>query len=191
MDSASQNSGAELRNELRSDASTITDTAKQRLQSEVDSRKSTAATQAKSVSSALESAADQLNDSPAWLRSAFQQGAQTLQRFADQVEQKDSRELTRDVQQLARQNPGTFLAGCAAIGFAAARVLKAGAEQTSQGQGDYGQGDYAQSSYSYDQQPATAGAYDPYAAQPASGSSPMFGGASGTQTGYSTQGGAL
>jgi hypothetical protein len=190
MDTASQNSGAELREELRSDASTITDTAKQRLQSEVDSRKGTAAQQAKSVSSALESAADQLNDSPAWLRSTFQQGAQTLQRFADQIEQKDTRELTRDVQQLARQNPGTFLAGCAALGFAAARVLKAGAEQTSQS--DYGQGDYRESSYGYDQQAATtAGAYDPYAAQPATGSAPMFGGASGTQTGYSTQGGAL
>jgi len=128
METSSQTNSDELREELRGDAQTLTDSAKQRLQSEADARKGTAATQAKTLSSALESAAGELSDSPQWLRSLFEQGAQTLQRFADTIEQKDSRQLTRDVQQLARDNPGTFLAGCAAAGFAAARVMKAGAE---------------------------------------------------------------
>jgi hypothetical protein len=121
-----------LRSELRSDAATITDTTKQRVHSEVNARKGTAADQTRSLSSALDAAASELQDSPHWLRSAFEQGAQTLQRFADTVESKDSRELTREVQQLARAHPGTFLAGCAMAGFAAARVLKSGAEDTSQ-----------------------------------------------------------
>jgi hypothetical protein len=118
--------GGELREELRGDAQTVTNTAKQRLLAEADARKGTAADQAKSLSSALETAAGELSNSPAWLRSVFEQGAQTLQRFAETIEQKDSRQITRDVQNLARQHPGTFLAGCAAAGFAAARVLKAG-----------------------------------------------------------------
>jgi hypothetical protein len=121
----------ELREELRGDASIVTETTKQRLFSEADARKGGAATQAKSLSGALDAAADELADSPSWLRSAFHQGAETLNRFADTLENKDSRQLTRDIQQLARDHPGTFLTGCALAGFAAARVLKAGVEDTS------------------------------------------------------------
>jgi hypothetical protein len=120
-----------LRSELRSDAATIAETTKQRLHSEADARKGTAAEQTRSFSSALDTAASELQDGPDWLRSAFKQGARTLQQFADTIEKKDSRELTREVQQLAREHPGTFLASCAMAGFAAARVLKSGAEETS------------------------------------------------------------
>jgi hypothetical protein len=130
MDTSSQAGDGSLRDELRSDASAVTSSTKQRLHSELDSRKGDAATQAKSLSSALDAAANELSDSPSWLRSAFQHGAQTLQRFADTIEHKDSRQLTRDVQQMAREHPATFLAGCAMAGFAGARVLKAGAEDT-------------------------------------------------------------
>lgn len=126
MESPSSTTG-DLRQELRGDAQTVTDTAKERLHSEVDSRKGEAVGQAKTLSSALEDAAGKLDpNTPNWLRSALQQGARTIQQLADSVEQKDSRQLSRDVQQLARQNPGTFLAGCALVGFAAARVLRAG-----------------------------------------------------------------
>jgi hypothetical protein len=127
----SQSASGGLREELRSDAGTITQSAKERLGSEIDARKGAATTQAKSISSALDAAAGELNDSPEWLRSMLQQGAQTLQRFADTIEQKDGRELTRDVQRLARENPGTFFGACALAGFAAARVLKAGAGTSS------------------------------------------------------------
>jgi hypothetical protein len=146
----SQTTG-DLREELRGDAQTVASTAKQRIHGEVDARKGDAATQVKSLSSALENAAGQLgNDSPSWLRSAFEQGAQSLQRFAETVEQKDSRQLTRDVTDLARQNPGTFLAGCALAGFAAARVFKAGAESGTQSTG----GQYAGSSGNTDYNPS-------------------------------------
>ena len=130
MNSTSGTSG--LGNELRDDAQQITSAAGSRLQSEVDSRKSTVATQAQSVGSAIERAAGELDEeAPQWLKSAFQQGATQVRRFADTLEQKDSREILRDVQTIARENPGTFLAGCAAIGFAAARIFKAGANEGS------------------------------------------------------------
>ena len=152
MDSGSP-TGGELREELRGDAQTVTDTAKSRIHSEVDARKGTAATQAKNLSSALEGAAGQLDQSPAWLRSAFEQAAQTIQRFADTIEQKDSRQLTRDIQQLARDNPGTFLAGCAVAGFAAARVLKAGVDDNSAMRADA----YAEATSAYEPyQPGTS-----------------------------------
>jgi hypothetical protein len=179
MEGSSSTPGGELREELRSDAHTITDTARQRLHAEADARKGAAASQAKSVSSALESAAGQLGDSPEWLRSAFRQGAQTLQRFADTIEQKDSRQLTRDVQQLAREHPGVFLAGCAAAGFAAARVLKAGTDGAASAGSGPGQ--------AYAEHPPAAGAmsraYDPYEPQASTGPSTVFGGMANPQVG--------
>jgi hypothetical protein len=118
-------------NELRSDAQQLSSSAANRLHAEVDTRKSTAVTQAQSLSAAIGQAVDGLDpNSPEWLKSALQQGAQHIQRFADSIEQKDSRQLMSDAQQFARKNPGTFLAACAAAGFAAARVLKAGGAQS-------------------------------------------------------------
>jgi hypothetical protein len=143
METSTGSTGGDLREELRSDASTITDSAKQRLHSEVDARKGTAAEQAKSISSALDTAAGELKDSPDWLQSMFRKGAQTVQQFADTIDQKDSQQLTRDVQQMARTNPATFLGACALAGFAAARVLKAGTESSS--------GSYSNSSGGFDQ----------------------------------------
>ena len=137
MQSPTQNSGAPdtIGSEVRADAERLTSTASDRLHSELDARKGAAATQAKSLSSAISQAADGLDDgAPQWLRSAFQQGAHQAQRFADTLEQKDSRAILRDVQDMARNNPGTFLAACAALGFAAARVFKAGAPDSSSSQ---------------------------------------------------------
>ncbi len=116
--------------ELRSDAQQLGSSATDRLHSEVDARKKTAVTKAHSVSSAISQAADGLDESsPDWLKSAFRQGARQIQRLADTIEQKDSRQMMNEAQDFARNNPGTFLAACAAVGFAAARVLKAGGEQ--------------------------------------------------------------
>ena len=120
-----------LQGELRSDAQELSSKAKNRLHGELDARKGTAASQARSASSAMERAASELDDgSPEWLRSAFQQSARQIQRFADTLEQKDSREILNDVRTFARDNPTTFLAACAAAGFAAARLFKAGEPTT-------------------------------------------------------------
>jgi hypothetical protein len=117
-----------MRSQMQSDAQRLSSTASNRLHSELDARKGTAATQARSVSSAIGQAAEGLDEgAPQWLRSAFQQGAQQAQRFADSLEQKDSRQILSDIQDIARNNPGMFIAGCAALGFAAARIFKAGA----------------------------------------------------------------
>jgi ElaB/YqjD/DUF883 family membrane-anchored ribosome-binding protein len=135
---------------LRDDAQQLGATAANRLHGEVDARKGAAVSQAQSVSSAISQAADGLDEnSPDWLKSAFRQGAQQIQRLADTLEQKDSRQMMSEAQSFARNNPGTFLAACAAVGFAAARVLKAGSEQqrsqqfgqnSSSGQQSFGQG---------------------------------------------------
>jgi hypothetical protein len=121
--------------EIRANVEQLSNSAGNRIHSELDARKGTAANQVRSLSSAIGQTAGQLDDgAPQWLKSAFQQGAQQAQRFADTLEQKDSRAILNDIQTMARNNPGTFLAGCAAIGFAAARIMKAGGSQSSPAQ---------------------------------------------------------
>lgn len=121
--------GNGMSNELVADAKQMGSSAIDRAHSEVDARKGAAATQAKSVSSAINRAAGELDDgAPAWLKSAFEKGAEQIQRLAETIEQKDSRQLVDEVNGFARRSPGTFLLGCAAAGFAAARVLKAGGD---------------------------------------------------------------
>lgn len=133
MQTSTRNTGGagSVRNELSSDAQQLGNAASNRLHSEIDARKGGVAEQARSVSSAIDRAAGEIDDAPQWIQSAFKQGATQVRRLADTLEHKDSREIMTDLRILARDNPGTFLAGCAAIGFAAARVFKAGADDES------------------------------------------------------------
>ena len=131
MPSPSESVGG-VPSELRSDAQQLSTSASDRIHREIDERKGTVADQAQSVSSAIQRAASELDDgAPQWLKSAFRQGAQQVQRLADSLEQKDSRQIISDIQTMARNNPATFLVGCAAVGFAAARIFKAGAPDSS------------------------------------------------------------
>ena len=118
--------------ELRSDAKHIGSSAANFLHSEADARKGAVAEQARTASSAMQRAASEIEDgAPAWLKSTFQQGAEQIQRLADALEQKDTRQIVQEVQSFARERPGMFLGACAAAGFAAARIFKAGAEGSS------------------------------------------------------------
>ena len=156
QNSGGQNSGGAT-DELRSDAKQLGSTAKDRIHSEVDARKSDAAEQAKSVSSAMQRASGELDNAPSWLKSAFQQSADQVQRFAETLENKDSRQLVGDVQNFARQRPGTFLAACAAAGFAAARIFKAGGEQERGGSPAYDNQRNSVSDQQFGQQSGTQG----------------------------------
>lgn len=133
---SSSDQSADLRNELRGDAQNLAGAAADRLQQEADRRKSPVVDRARSVSSALDRAADELSgaQTPDWLKSAFNQGAEQVRRLADTLEQKDSRQLLDDVRTIARDNPLTFLSACAAAGFAASRILRAEPPRTGSAQ---------------------------------------------------------
>ncbi|VWX50737.1 hypothetical protein [Novosphingobium sp. 9U] len=140
MQNQDNRAGGGLRDELSEDTGRLTGAAADRLRSEADSRKGEVADQARAVSSALGSVADGLgSDAPSWVKSALEKGARSIEQLAQSVEGKDSRELMRDVQQFARQRPGSFLAGCALLGFAASRVFKAGGTQSGQAPSNFDQ----------------------------------------------------
>lgn len=113
--------------ELLSDAKNVGSSAVNRIYSEVDARKGDAVTQVQAVSSTIERAAEGLDpNAPTWLKTALEQGAEQIKSFADTLEQNDSRQMASQVTEFAKRSPGTFLGACAAVGFAAARVFKAG-----------------------------------------------------------------
>ena len=113
--------------ELLSDAKNVGSSAVNRIYSEVDARKGEAVTQVQAVSSTIERAVEGLDpNAPTWLKTALEQGAEQIKSFADTLEQNDSRQMASQVTEFAKRSPGTFLGACAAVGFAAARVFKAG-----------------------------------------------------------------
>lgn len=136
----SQNNDQTIGQELKHDGKSIGSAAVNRLHSEVDSRKDDGISQIQEVSLALKKTADGLGDNaPNWLKTAIEQGAEQVTKFAGTLEQKDSRQMVNDVRQFAQNSPGTFLAACAAAGFAASRIFKAGASNAqSQSQDDKG-----------------------------------------------------
>lgn len=126
-----------LGSELKQDAQKLGGVAGERLTKEAETHKGEIASQARSVSGALEKAAGELSgeDTPDWLRSSLRQGAETLQRLADTVERKNPGELVDDLNTLGREHPGAFLGACAVAGFAVARVFKAGMSGATGAQG--------------------------------------------------------
>ena len=119
-----------VREELLSDAKNVGSSAVNRIHSEVDARKVEAVNQVQAVSSTIERAADGLDaNAPTWLRSALEQGAQQVKTFAETLEQNDSRQIALQVTEFAKRSPATFLGACAAAGFAAARVFRAGGNE--------------------------------------------------------------
>lgn len=120
---------------LKQDGVALKDKAIERLTSEADSRKDMVSKQLKSVSSALGAAQSDLSnadgEAPEWLKSGLRQVATTVEGLADRVQNKSSADLLGEVRSFAQNNPATFLMACAAVGFAAARVFKAGEPDTS------------------------------------------------------------
>jgi hypothetical protein len=132
-----------LREELGQDTAHLGDTLKTRAKQEAETRKGAALGIAGSASGALGKAAEDLRDNPdapEWMAKGLQQVARQIDRLSADLEGRSVDEMTRDASRLARENPGTFLAIAAAAGFAAARVLRAGADHKRQAhQGDASQ----------------------------------------------------
>lgn len=47
-----------------------------------------------------------------------------IRKFSDRIENGSTEELVRDAKQFVREKPAPFFAGCVALGFLAARLLK-------------------------------------------------------------------
>ena len=122
---------AKLKNEVKRDAADLKETAKDRADEEARRGKKRAATEIDSVSKALHSAQDALDGEDTRTANLVQQGvakaAEAVDELSRNLKDKEPAEIYREVQGFARRSPMMFIAGCTAVGFAASRVLQAGA----------------------------------------------------------------
>jgi len=112
--------------------------ARGRLRDEVDRRSTQAGEQTGATAEALRAASQRLReegqDQPA---QAAERAAHQLDRAARWLRESDGDGILRDVEQFGRRRPMVFALGGAALGFAAARFLKASsAERYRSGTGD-------------------------------------------------------
>jgi hypothetical protein len=152
--SAGQGSGHGLGEELKHDAEHLGGTVAERGRQEAETRKNEAAHAVGAASAAFDDAAGDLRadpDVPDWMASALQQAARKIETMASQIEGRSVHDISSQVARFARENPGSFLAASAAAGFAAARVLRAGADHKRHDREgvdrDETQGGYAQSNH--------------------------------------------
>ena len=150
-------SGDDVRAELKGDAQRLKDTAQRQGEAQADRNKERVATTAKSASSAMSTAADELrNDenAPDWLASSVSSAARQVDELAGRLQDKSPRDIAHETSRFAREHPAAFLTASAAIGFAAARFLRAGSEYKDDGTGtgfDNGSASYgANAERSYD-----------------------------------------
>ena len=132
-----------LREELGRDTSHLGDTLKGRAKQEAATQKDAALGLARPASGAISAAANDLRDNPdapEWMANGLQKVAQQIDRLSGELQGKSMDDLTREAERFGRDNPGTFLAIAAAAGFAAARVLRAGADHKRHGQDGASQG---------------------------------------------------
>lgn len=120
-----------VKQELASDAKTIGEAARGKVEEKAAAGKEQATQAARETSSALNTAVDALREkgeAPEWLTKGLDRAAREIDKLAGSFEGKDMRAITSDVTAFARKNPGAFLAASAAIGFVAARFLRAGSD---------------------------------------------------------------
>ncbi|MFO6446317.1 hypothetical protein ACLBKU_04165 [Erythrobacter sp. NE805] len=151
--------GGTLREELGNDTAHLGSTLKDRAKQEAETRKGAALGVANAATGALGKAAEELRndpEAPEWLANGLQQVARQVDRIANDLQGRSVDDLTRDANRLARENPGTFLAVAALAGFAAARVLRAGADhkRNAGGANARQQQAYQPSQQSFDSAPA-------------------------------------
>lgn len=98
--------------------------AKEKVEAEVTQRKSIGAEYIGSIAQAAGRAANEFETELPQAAHYIRQAADQMQVIADNVRNRDVRELVGDVQDFARRQPTLFFGGAVVLGFAALRFLK-------------------------------------------------------------------
>jgi hypothetical protein len=142
---------------LSSSASGITERIKQDGKQKIESTKRSAADQIDQVAQALSRAGEELNQSQPTLANYAAQIASSVSTFSNRLRDGNMDDLVSDARELANRNPGLFILGGVALGFAVSRFLKASpqagtgnyiGDYSGSSSEDYVSGEYGQESYS-------------------------------------------
>jgi hypothetical protein len=119
-----------LKEEAKQRAGRLLDDAKERARSAIDERKEGFAQDVGHFAHALRASASDLQDHhKGYVAQYVEQAATSVDQIADTLSRQDLRDLMRHTENFARRQPGLFIGGAVAAGFALARFLKSSAER--------------------------------------------------------------
>jgi len=134
----------EVRNKAQDTASTIVDQAQQVASTQVNSQMTRAASMLDSVAQTIHSSSASMREQQPQIATVADQAAQRVEQVSDYLRQHDFQDVVSEVEGYARREPLIFLGASFAIGFVAARLMKASSPSRSfsngNGQSRYGNG---------------------------------------------------
>jgi hypothetical protein len=119
-----------LKEEAKGRANRLLDEAKGRARSAIDQRKEGLAQDVGDFAHALRASASDLQEhDKGYVAHYVEQAASSVEQIADTLHRQDLKDLMRHTEDFARRQPGLFIGGAVAAGFALARFLKSSAER--------------------------------------------------------------
>jgi len=126
-----------LTEEVKGRASHLLDEAKDRARAAIDERKEGLAQDVGDFAHALRASASDLDEhDKAYVARYVEQAASSVEQIADTLHRQDLGDLVRHTESFARRQPGLFIGGAVAAGFALARFLKSSAERRAMDEGE-------------------------------------------------------
>jgi hypothetical protein len=121
----------ELADDLKQQASGITEQAKAKAKEAAHSGQAVAADQLQHLAQGVRRSAENFDDEQAWVRQGLSTAAESLERFSSTLRERDLGDLMREAETVARRHPVAFSAVCAFAGFALMRFLKSSSRDPS------------------------------------------------------------
>src|SRR3954454_8550106 len=115
----------EVRNKAQDTASTLVDQAQQVASTQVNSQMTRAASMLDSVAQSIHSSSSSMREQQPQIATVADQAAQRVEQVSDYLRQHDFQDVISEVEGYARREPLIFLGASFAIGFVAARFMKA------------------------------------------------------------------
>ncbi len=138
--SASSTGTGHVTEDAKAKAKQAADEVKTQGKSQLEGYRETAADELEKVAQSAKAAAQELEGQDRLgLSNYVSTMAQSMVRLSDDLRGKSVDELFQDVNRLARDNPGLFIAGSVALGFGLTRFARASGKRAAQG--DYGHHD--------------------------------------------------
>lgn len=132
---------SQMASDAKEQAKGLASQAAEKGKSAINQQKDSVVEQVDSVSGAIRTAADRLQED-GQSQTGYYVGmvADQIESFGRQLRSKDANTLIRDMENLSRRSPGLFFAGALLAGFAAARFMKSSAERSPYEYGSSGYG---------------------------------------------------
>jgi len=117
--------GEDLRRKAESTAATVAEQAQQTAEVHLSSQKDQAASTLHTLAETIRDGGQRMRDEQPQIASLADQAAGKIDEASSYIRQHDVRDFVREAENFARREPLIFLGGAFAVGFLAARFLKA------------------------------------------------------------------